>query len=68
MFFQNLLNDISAIPDENLAKIKTKLRSTCEKYYQVKLSFKYNEVIQNLSKRDWHLRAGQRQRSSYIGS
>ena len=36
MFFQNLLNDISAIPEENLARIKTKLWSTCEKYYQVK--------------------------------
>ena len=35
MFFQNLLNDISVIPEENLARIKTKLRSTCEKYYHV---------------------------------
>ena len=31
MFFQNLLNDISAIPEENLARIKTELRSTCKK-------------------------------------
>ena len=50
MFFQNLLNDISAIPEENLARIKMKLRSTCEKYYQVKPYFKYNQVTQNLSK------------------
>ena len=35
MFFQNLLNNISAIPEENVARIKAKLRSTCEKYYQV---------------------------------
>ena len=35
MFFQNLLSNISAIPEENLARIKAKLRSTCEKYYQV---------------------------------
>ena len=35
MFFQNLLNDISVIPEENLARIKMKLRSTCEKYYHV---------------------------------
>ena len=50
MLFQNLLNDISAIPEENLARIKTKLRSTCGKYYQVKHYFKFNQVIQNLSK------------------
>ena len=50
MFFQNLLNDISVIPEENLARIKTKLRSTREKYYQVKPYFKYSHVIQKLSK------------------
>ena len=50
MFFQNLLNDIPAILKENLARIKTKLRLTCEKYYQVKPYFKYSQVIQDLSK------------------
>ena len=50
MFFQNLLNNISPIPEGNLARIKTKLHSTCEKYYQVKPYFKYNQVTQNLSK------------------
>ena len=50
MFFQNLLNDISAVPEENLRRIKTKLRLTCEKYHQVKPYFKYNQVIENLSK------------------
>ena len=46
----NLLHEISAIPEENLTRIKTKLRSTCEKYYHGKPYFKYNQVIQNLSK------------------
>ena len=50
MFFQKMLNDVSAILEENLARIKMKLRSTCEKYYQVKPYFKYNQVIQNLSR------------------
>ena len=50
MLFQKLLNDVSAILEENLARIKMKLRSTCEKYYQVKPYFKYNQVIQILSK------------------
>ena len=51
MFFQKLLNDVSAILEENLARIKMKLHSTCEKYYQVKPYFKYNQVIQNHSKK-----------------
>ena len=51
MFFQNLLDDISIIiSEENLARIKTKLRSTCENHYYVKHYFKYNQVIRNLSK------------------
>ena len=50
MFFQNLFNDISAIPEENLARVKMELQSTCEKYYQVKRYFEYNQVIQNLLK------------------
>ena len=50
MFIQNLLNNISAIPEKNLPRIETKLRSTCEKYYQVKPYFKYNQVMENLSK------------------
>ena len=31
-FFQNLLKDISNIPESELAQIKTKLRHSCEKY------------------------------------
>ena len=49
MFFQNLLNDISAILEKNLARNITKLRSTCAKYYQVKPYFEFSEVVPNLS-------------------
>ena len=30
MFFQNLLRNLSHIPENEISKIKTKLRSTCE--------------------------------------
>ena len=49
-FFQNVLNDISNIPEETLTNIKTKLRSSCEKYYNKKTPYKYKKVISNLSK------------------
>ena len=50
LFFQNVLNDISNIPDETLTNIKTKLRSSCEKYYNKKTPYKYKKVISDLSK------------------
>ena len=31
-FYKNLVKDISDIPDDNLTRLKTKLRSTCERY------------------------------------
>ena len=47
LFYQNILHDISHIPEQNLAHVKTKLRNTCEKYCKIKIPFKYNEVIKN---------------------
>ena len=49
LFYQNILRDISHIPEQNLAHVKTKLRSTCEKYCKIKVPFKYKEVIKKLS-------------------
>ena len=40
-FYQRLLLDISTIPEESIARIKTQLRSKCEKYYNVKIPFRY---------------------------
>ena len=40
-FYQSLLLDISAIPEERIARIKTQLRSKCEKYCNVKIPFRY---------------------------
>ena len=51
-FFQNLLRDISHIPEKELSRIKTKLRNTCEKYCNVKVSYKYRDIVSKLSKRE----------------
>ena len=50
LFFQNVLNDISNIPEETLTNIKTKLLSSCEKCDNKKTPYKYKKVISNLSK------------------
>ena len=49
LFYQNILRYISHIPDQNLAHVETKLRSTCEKYCKIKVPFKYKEVLKKLS-------------------
>ena len=48
-FYQSLLIDISAIPEERIARIKTQLRSKCEKYCNVKIPFRYWQAIKRLS-------------------
>ena len=39
--YQGLLKDISNIPEENLSTLKTKLRSTREKYTRITVPYKY---------------------------
>ena len=39
--YQGLLKDISNIPEENLSTLKTKLRSTREKYTRIIVPYKY---------------------------
>ena len=48
-FYQSLLLDISTIPEESIARRKTQLRSTCKKYYSVKIPFRYRQAIKRLS-------------------
>ena len=50
-FYENLLNDISHIPDVQLSQVKTKLRDACEKYCRMKIRYKHRKTIKNLSKR-----------------
>ena len=51
-FFQTLLRDISHIPENELNRIKTKLRNTCEKYCNVKVPYKYRDIVYKLSKKE----------------
>ena len=49
-FYQDLLRNLTHIPDNELTSLKTKLRSTCEKYSKINVPYKYKKVIDNLSK------------------
>ena len=45
LFYQNIIRDISHLPAQTLAHVKTKLRNTCKKYCKITILFKYKEVI-----------------------
>ena len=51
-FFQSLLKDISNMPENKINKVKTKLRSTYEKYCNIKVPHTQRKIIFDLSKRD----------------
>ena len=44
------MRKLTHIPDNELTSLKTKLSSTCEKYSQINVPYKYKKVIDNLSK------------------
>ena len=44
--------ETSHIPENELSRIKTKLRNTCEKYWNVKVPCKYKDIVSKLSKRE----------------
>lgn len=48
-FYQGLLRSLTHIPDNELTSLKTKLRSTCEKYNKIDIPYKYKKVIDNFS-------------------
>ena len=50
-FFQNLLYDLSDMPENEISKVKTKLRNICEKYCHVKVPYKHKNIISNWSNR-----------------
>ena len=50
-FFQNLLYDLLDNSENEISKVKTKLRNTCQKYCHVKVPYKQKKINSNLSNR-----------------
>ena len=48
IFYQNILNDLPNLPEHDAMVLKTKLRHTCEKYSQIKVTYEYRTVTDNL--------------------
>lgn len=41
LFYQNIVRDGFDLHEHNLDKVKSKLRSNCEKYHNVKMPYKH---------------------------
>ena len=49
-YYQNIVNKIQNLSDDQKCQLKIKLRKVCEKYNRIKLPFKHREIISKLSK------------------
>ena len=47
-FYKNITNDISHLSEDDVIKLKTKLRQTCEKYSDIKVPYKCQITIDAL--------------------
>ena len=48
-FYQRILYNISHIPDDQLAVLKTRIPNTCHKYNRINVPYRYRQIIRNLS-------------------
>ena len=48
MFYQDIFKCISHLNNATITRLKTKLWHTCDKYNQIKVPYKYHNVISNL--------------------
>ena len=49
MFYQNILPNLSHILENQLAELKSKLRSACHKYNIIKVPYKYPKIVSDLA-------------------
>ena len=49
MFYQNILPNLSHIPENELTELKSILRNACLKYNNIKMSYKYQKIVKDLA-------------------
>ena len=48
-FYRSILCNISHVPDDQLAVLKTRIWSTCHKYSLINVPYRYRQISRNLS-------------------
>ena len=49
-FYQRIFHNIRYLPQDDINRIKTKMRSTCEKYSRINVPYKYRKTVNDLSR------------------
>ena len=49
-FYQRIFHNIRYLPQDDINRIKTKMRSTCEKYSRINVPCKYRKIVIDLSR------------------
>ena len=49
-FYQRIFRNIRHLPQDDINRIKTKMRSTCEKYSRINVPYKYRKIVNDLSR------------------
>ena len=49
-FNQRIFDNIRHLPQDDINIIKTKMRSTCEKYSRINVPYKYRKIVNDLSR------------------
>ena len=49
-FYQRIFHNIRHLPQDDSNRIKTKMRSTCEKYSHINVPYKYRKIVNDLSR------------------
>ena len=50
IYYQSIIHKLTNLPETEISHLKTKLRSSCEKYNTIKIPYKERELINRLSK------------------
>ena len=48
-FYQSILSNISRIPDDQPALLRTRIRNNCHKYNRINVPYRYRQIIRKLS-------------------
>ena len=49
-FYQRIFYDIHHLPQDDIKKIKTKIRSTCKKFSHINVPYNYRKIVNDLSR------------------
>ena len=49
-FYQRIFHNIRHLPKDDINRIKTEMRSTCEKYSCINVPYKYSKIVNDLSR------------------